>query len=69
MQFIIFHGTFGSKDGNWFPWLDRELLKLGQKVIRPQMPIDDYELANKEYENTGKYISKNQMSVGMVNCA
>ena len=38
-KYIIIHGSFGSKDGNWFPWLKSELEKLNKNVIVPQMPI------------------------------
>ena len=36
-NYIIIHGSFGSKDGNWFPWLKD---KLGNcDVVVPQFPI------------------------------
>ena len=43
MQFIIFHGSFGSAEGNWFPQLKEQLESLGQKVIIPEFPIDDWD--------------------------
>ena len=41
MNFLIIHGSFGSKDGNWFPWLKQELEKLGHKVYLPQFPVGE----------------------------
>ena len=43
MQFVIFHGSLGSKDGNWFPDLSRKLTSMGQEVYCPQYPVDDYD--------------------------
>lgn len=51
MQFVIFHGSYGSKSGNWFPWLKSELMKLQQNVILEQFPIEDWD----EVEKTGPH--------------
>ena len=31
-NYIIVHGSFGSKDGNWFPWLKGQLENNNQAV-------------------------------------
>ncbi len=41
MIFILFHGAFGSSEGNWFPVLKSQLESLGQTVFAPQFPVDD----------------------------
>jgi len=35
---IIIHGTTGSPDENWYPWLKRELLSRGHSVLVPRFP-------------------------------
>lgn len=43
MQFVIFHGAFGSPNGNWFPQLKEQLEDLQQEVIAEQFPVDTWE--------------------------
>lgn len=43
MTFVIFHGSFGSPKKNWFPALSNYLKSLGQEVISPQFPVDNYD--------------------------
>ena len=39
MNYIILHGSFGSKDGNWFPWLKQQLEDKKLKVDVPQINL------------------------------
>lgn len=53
MRYIILHGSFGSKDGNWFPWLKKELKD--KDVVVPQMPIG---VGNQNFENWSKVLDE-----------
>ena len=54
-NYIILHGSFGSKDGNWFPWLKKELESRNYKVDVPQMPVG---VTNQNYYNWEKELNK-----------
>lgn len=54
-NYIILHGSFGSKDGNWFPWLKKELESRNYKVDVPQMPVG---VGNQNYDNWEKELNK-----------
>lgn len=41
MNAIIIHGSFGSPEENWFPWLKAELEKVGVKVFAPAFPTPE----------------------------
>lgn len=47
MKFIIFHGSFGSPEENWFPMLKEKLESLGQKVFIPQFPVENWDTVTK----------------------
>ena len=50
-NYIIVHGSFGSCDGNWFPWLKQKLESKKLIVDVPQMPVG---VGNQNYENWEK---------------
>ena len=37
-RIFMIHGWDGSTENHWFPWLKKELEKIGFKVIVPKMP-------------------------------
>ena len=57
MKFVIFHGSFGSHGNNWFPELKERLEALGQTVIAPQFPVEDWDRFTKAGPNA---IPRNQ---------
>ena len=38
---FIIHGSTGSKDAHWFPWLKEKLEERGLQVFLPQFPIEE----------------------------
>ena len=54
-NYIILHGSFGSKDGNWFPWLKKQLEDKNYNVDVPQMPVG---VGNQNYDNWSKELDK-----------
>jgi len=52
MQFVIFHGSLGSKNGNWFLDLINKLTEMDQEVFCPQYPVDNFDKLNKNQLNT-----------------
>jgi uncharacterized protein len=43
MKFIIIHGSYGSPQENWFPYLKKKLERQKQVVVAPEFPIDNWE--------------------------
>ena len=64
---IIVHGTCGTPEENWFPWLKDELTKLDCNVFVPKFPTPKNQSLKswlevfKDYE---KYLDKNTIIVG-----
>ena len=54
-NYIILHGSFGSKDGNWFPWLKEQLEDKNLKVDVPQMPVG---VGNQNFDNWSDELNK-----------
>lgn len=46
---FIIHGSYGYPEGNWFPWLKNELVKLGNRVFVPQFPIPPVDQQDSSY--------------------
>lgn len=58
MKFVIFHGTYGNSEGNWFPYLRKQLELIDQEVLVPQFPVEDWDQITKLGEKKAK--PKNQ---------
>ena len=42
-KIFIIHGAYGNPDENWFPWLRKELEKLGNTVFVPKFPTPEHQ--------------------------
>ncbi len=64
---IIIHGSYGSPDENWFPWLKKELRKIGLHVHVPRFPtpanqnLDNWLAVFKHHR---RYVNENTVFVG-----
>jgi uncharacterized protein len=64
---FIIHGVGGSPEENWFPWLRKELEKLGHHVIVPQFPTPENQTLEcwlKTLEEYKEFITPSTIFVG-----
>ncbi len=67
MNIIIIHGSFGSPEENWFPWLKAELEGLGVKVFVPAFPTPEGQslaVWMKAFEEYRQYLNEETILVG-----
>ena len=72
MNVIIVHGSFGSPEENWFPWLKEELEKFGVKVLVPKFPTPEGQsLENwlKAFEECRQHLNEETILVGHLVCS
>jgi uncharacterized protein len=41
MKIGVLHGSYGSPEGNWFPWLARMARDCGHEVVSPRFPTPE----------------------------
>lgn len=55
---LIIHGSFGKAHYNWFPWLKKELEKLGYTVYLPQFPLAEEQNLTNWFDTAKDIIAK-----------
>lgn len=66
-KIFIIHGTEGSPEVNWFPWLKQELEKLGHTVFVPEFPTPENQSLDNWLKFFGGYekeINRDSIIVG-----
>ncbi len=58
-KIVIIHGTKGSPEGNWFPWLAESLRHQHAQVVTPRMPTPDG-------QNLLNWVSEFSRQVGVI---
>lgn len=58
-KFVIIHGTKGSPEGNWFPWLAEVLRHQHAEVVTPRLPTPDG-------QNLANWLSECWRQVGVI---
>ena len=61
-KFVIIHGTKGSPEGNWFPWLADTLRRRHAQVVVPRMPTP-------EGQNLANWLREFWRQVGVIDGA
>ena len=67
INILIFHGTNGHPEENWFPWLKKELEKLDCNVIIPQFPTPKNQTPKawfKVFDKYKQYINSDTILIG-----
>ena len=63
---FIIHGTWGSPEENWFPWMKKKLEEKWYTVIIPRLPTPDNQSLdswNQSFSEYMKYINKETIFV------
>jgi uncharacterized protein len=66
-KIIIIHGSYGTPEENWFPWLSQEMEQKGFTTIRPKLPTPENQNLKewiKEFKNQVGELSPNTILVG-----
>lgn len=41
IRVVVLHGSYGTPDANWFPWLAGEVAALGHRAVVPRLPTPE----------------------------